>query len=257
MIRFLELLTIKIMRSIKKFIIGGLAFHLIFFSMDVQCQNNEASFPLPEVVDPDKHGKIPSDAIVLYNGGTLGQFESLDGTPAKWMVEGDHFTVKPGTGNIQTNEQFGSCQLHVEWKTPDDSADKEGQESGNSGIYLMGKYEIQVLNSFQNETYPDGQAGALYKQYPPLVNASRKPGEWQEYDIIFYAPDFNDEGIQIRSGYVTVFHNGILIHHNAQIMGPTTAYNKDLPEAASEGPLMLQDHSNEVSFRNIWIRKLK
>ncbi len=213
--------------------------------------------PQPVVIDPGDHWNAPSDAIILFDGGNLDQFESVNGGPAEWEVHGNYFTVNPGTGNIHTRRHFSDCQLHIEWRTPPEASEEEGQKSGNSGIYLMGKYEVQVLNSYNNETYPDGQAGAIYRQYPPLVNASREPGEWQVYDIVFYAPEFDDNGIETRRGYVTVFHNGVLIQYNAGIQGPTTAYNKNIPEDATEGPLMLQDHTNEVSFRNIWIRELK
>ncbi len=225
--------------------------------MIANAQDNKDPLPLPEVITSGSGMSAPSDAIILFTeGSTLDKFESTKSGPALWKVKGSHFTVEPGTGDIQTKTLFGSCQLHIEWRTPIEDADKEGQKSGNSGVYLMGKYEVQVLNSYINVTYADGQAGAIYKQHPPLVNASRKPGEWQVYDIVFLAPEYNEEGNKTKSGYFTVFHNGVLIHHMAEIGDPTTSFNKDLPELASKGPLMLQDHTNKVSYRNIWIREL-
>ncbi|HKJ79554.1 MAG TPA: DUF1080 domain-containing protein, partial [Prolixibacteraceae bacterium] len=137
-----------------------------------------------------------------------------------------------------------------------DAKKKEGQKAGNSGIYIMGKYEVQVLNSFENETYTDGQAGAVYKQYPPMVNASLRPGKWQEYDIVFEAPEYDDKGNLEKPPFITVFHNGVLVQNHVEVQGPTTAYNEQLPENAEKGPLLLQDHNNKVSFRNIWIREL-
>jgi len=210
----------------------------------------------PAVVTPGKDGTPPSDAIVIFDKETLQKFEGVEGGAAQWTVEGNYFTVNPGAGNILTKEHFGDIQLHIEWRTPPEDADKEGQKSGNSGIYLMGKYEIQVLNSFRNETYPDGQAGAVYRQHPPLVNASQKPGEWQQYDIVFYAPKYNTDSTVEKAGRITVFHNGVLVQHYAEISNPTIAHNEQLSLTAPKGPLMLQDHNNKVSYRNIWIREL-
>lgn len=230
-------------------------------------QEKENNFLNPEVINPGKSGKAPSDAIILFDRGSLSNFESItegsipspeDGSPAKWKITGKQFTVVPGTPNIQTKEKFGDCQLHIEWKTPrnDVRNGKMGQESGNSGIYLMGKYEAQILNSFRNSTSPSRQAGSIYNQHPPLVNASLKPGIWQVFDIIFTAPHFNANGLEIKPGYFTVFHNGILIQNHVDIKGPSHAGNEKTPIDQPELPLMLQNHQNEVSFRNIWIRKL-
>lgn len=221
----------------------------------------------PVVIQPARHGKAPSDAIILFYKGSLNKFESivegstvsdLDGTPAPWKVKGRKFTVIPGTPNIQTKERFGDCQLHIEWKTTvkDVRAGKKGQECGNSGIYMMGKYELQVLNSYENTTNYDQQAGAVYRQHSPLVNASLKPGKWQAYDIIFMAPRFNPDGSKKIAGYFTVFHNGVLIQNHVEIKGPSWAGNEKTPVSQAELPLMLQNHQNEVSFRNIWIRRL-
>lgn len=220
-------------------------------------QNNNEQ-PQPEKVEPAKRDKPPADAIVLFDRSSLDKFKSAkDGGPAPWNVKGGKFVVEPKTGNILTKDEFGDIQLHIEFKVPRDAKNFEGQKAGNSGIYIMGKYEVQVLNSYENETYTDGQAGAVYKQHPPMVNASVKPGKWQEYDIIFEAPEYNSNGNLKKPPYITVFHNGILIQNHVEVQGPTTAYNKELPENAEKGPLMLQDHSNEVSFRNIWLRELE
>ncbi|HET6557889.1 MAG TPA: DUF1080 domain-containing protein [Prolixibacteraceae bacterium] len=221
----------------------------------------------PQIIQPGKKSKAPSDAIVLFDKGSLGSFESivegstvssLDGSAAQWKVSSKKFTVIPGTPNIQTKEKFGDCQLHIEWKTPrkDVKAGKKGQECGNSGIYMMGKYELQVLNSFENTTNYDQQAGAVYRQHTPLVNASLAPGKWQVYDIIFTAPRFNPDGSKATPGYFTVFHNGVLIQNHVEIKGASWAGNEKTPITDPELPLMLQNHQNEVSFRNIWIRRL-
>jgi hypothetical protein len=213
--------------------------------------------PHPKVVIPAMNKRPPSDAIVLFSKGNLDSFMSVnDKTVAPWKVKGKKFTVLPESGNIITRENFGDIQLHVEWRTPGDAQKFDGQKSGNSGIYLMGKYEVQVLNSWEKTTDPDRQAGSVYNQHVPLVNASFKPGKWQTYDIVFEAPGFDDKGVQTKAPYVTVFHNGVLIQNHVEILGPTTAYLESIPDVATEGPLMLQDHNNKVSYRNIWIRKL-
>jgi hypothetical protein len=165
--------------------------------------------------------------------------------------------VKPGTGDIRTKEHFGDCQFHIEWAAPSEvKGDSQGR--GNSGVFLMGRFEIQVLDCYDNLTYPDGNTAAIYGQYPPLVNACRKPGEWQTYDIFFEAPRFDGDKL-VSPAYVTVVHNGILVHHRQEIMGPTghrnvSSYSAPLP---SEGPLSLQDHGDLVRYRNIWVRPLK
>lgn len=222
---------------------------------DIIAQNRE--LPEPPVVHPGKR-KPPSDAFVIFKRGSLENFESIDGSPADWKIKGKKFTVNPESQNIQTKHKFNDCQLHIEWRTPpkDVKEGKQDQLCGNSGVYLMGKYEVQILNSFKNKTYPDGQAGAIYGQYPPLVNASLKPGKWQTYDIIFTSPRFSPEGKQRSAGYLTVFHNGILIQNHVEILGPTTASNDKTAAEMEELPLMLQKHNNKVSYRNIWIRRL-
>ena len=231
---------------------------VICLAHGLKAQNN-TTLAEPLVVNPGKKAKAPSDAVILFEQGSLEAFEQVEtGGAAGWKIGGRKFTVTPGAGNIQTRQRFGDCQLHIEWRTPkkDVKLGKEGQQNGNSGIYLMGKYEIQVLNSHINKTEPDRQAGSVYAQHAPLVNASLRPGKWQRYDIMFTAPRFNPDGSRRAQGYVTVLHNGVLIQHNAEIAGPTTAFSEQFPTEFPELPLLLQDHSNEVSYRNIWIRKL-
>ena len=211
----------------------------------------------PAIVTPGRtSADPPSDAIVLFNGRDLSHWRGKDGGAAKWNVRDGYVEVAPGAGDITTTDKFGDVQLHIEWATP--AVPKgEGQERGNSGVFLMGRYEIQVLDSYDNKTYYHGQAGAVYKQHAPLVNASRKPGEWQSYDIVFHAPRFDDQGKVIDRARVTVLHNGVLIQNNVEIYGLT--YN-DRPALyiahSAEEPLHLQDHGNPVRYRNIWIRKL-
>jgi hypothetical protein len=192
--------------------------------------------------------------MVLFDGQGLAKWISHDGGDVKWIVADNVLEVVPKTGDIRTREDFGDCHLHIEWATPAE-VKGDGQGRGNSGVFLMGMYEIQVLDSYDNVTYADGQAAAIYGQYPPLVNASRKPGEWQTYDIFFVAPRF--EGERLASpAYVTVIHNGILVHHHRAFLGPTghkiiPAY--DVPHGP-KGPIRLQDHGDPVRYRNIWLR---
>jgi hypothetical protein len=207
-------------------------------------------WPVPKVIDPGPPGGPPSDAIVLFDGKDLSQWEGGD----KWIVEEGVATVHGG--GITSKQAFGDCQLHVEWAAPAEVQGK-GQGRGNSGIYLMGRYEVQVLDSYDNETYPDGQAGSLYKQWPPLVNACRKPGEWQTYDIIFKAPQFDADGKLSSPGYVTVLHNGVLVQNHAELQGSTAWDRAPAYEAhPAKLPLHLQNHGNPVKYRNIWIREL-
>jgi hypothetical protein len=229
------------------------------FILNVQCQKPEETEDWsrkPEVVTPGKGTLPPSDAIVLYRGaGDLDKWESVNGGPTKWIA-GEELTVAPGTGVIQTKQSFGDMQLHIEWRSPAE-VKGDGQGRGNSGIFLMGKYEVQVLDSYNNETYYNGQAGSIYKQTIPLVNACLPPGEWQRYDIIFKAPVYNGDGTKKSPAYVTVIQNGVLIQNHTEILG-TTEYigpPKDIAHP-SRLPLALQDHGNPVSYRNIWVREL-
>jgi hypothetical protein len=222
---------------------------------------NAEPFPAPRaeplIVTPGRtSADPPSDAIVLFDGRSLARWRSADSSAAKWIVRDGYVEVAPGTGGIMTADSFGDCQLHIEWATPA-VVKGEGQERGNSGVFLMGRYEIQVLDSYQNKTYFHGQAGAVYKQYAPLVNASRPPGEWQTYDIIFRAPRFDEQGKVTRRARVTVLHNGVLIQNNVEIYGNTYNDRAALYIAhPGELPLSLQDHGNPVRYRNIWIRRL-
>jgi len=224
--------------------------------------------PRPAAVTPgelstyDKPGTAPSDAIVLFDGKDLSQWCHVDREDpsqlieAQWKVEDGFFEVTAGKRNLQTIDSFGSCQLHIEWQTPA-KVRGDSQGRGNSGVFFMDAFEVQVLDSFDNRTYADGQAGALYGQYSPMVNASRKPGEWQIYDIIFEAPKFSlDEKLE-EPASITVMHNGIFLHHAKKYYGPTGGgvipkYNPLSPA----GPIRLQEHGNPVRFRNIWIRPL-
>jgi len=199
-------------------------------------------------------GNVPSDATVLFDGTNLSQWQGGNGD-AQWTVKDGYMEVN-GTGSIRTRESFGSCQLHVEFATPTEVKSKS-QGRGNSGVMIMGLYEIQVLDSFDNRSYSDGQAGSIYGQYPPLVNASRAPGQWQAFDIVFEAPEFDKEGVLVKPAYITVFHNGIVVHNRATSLGQVA--HKDPPQwkaHAEKLPLTLQDHGNPVRFRNVWIRPL-
>jgi hypothetical protein len=215
---------------------------------------HDADRPVPPVVTPGAHGAAPSDAVVLFDGGDLSAW-TRGGEPAPWKVQ--EGAMVAGGGDISTREAFGDCQLHVEWATPAE-VKGESQARGNSGVFLMGRYEVQVLDSFENRTYADGQAGALYGQEPPMVNASRPPGEWQSYDIVFRAPRF-EGGQLIAPAVMTVFHNGVLLHHARPMLGPSRHRSVASYEGESEsvGPISLQDHGDPVRFRNIWVRRLE
>ena len=213
--------------------------------------------PEPRIVTPGEGAKPPSDAIVLFDGKNLSEWLSVkDSTAAKWELNSDgSVTVKPGSGDMQTRRSFGDCQLHVEFQEPAVVVG-EGQNRGNSGIFLQNRYEVQVLDCYQNRTYSNGQTGAIYKQSIPLANACRKPGEWQTYDILYTSPRFNSDGILITPGHVTVILNGVVLQLNTEIKGTTEYIGLPKNMAHGKAPLRLQDHSCLVSFRNIWIREL-
>ncbi len=226
-------------------------------------QMSEYWTPQPPVVTPGTTTSkavitAPSDAIVLFDGKDLSAWESVQGGPAQWIVKEGAFTVNKPTGDIRTKQEFESFQLHIEWCIPEDITGTS-QARGNSGIFLQGMYEIQILDCYNNETYVNGQAASVYKQTPPLVNAMRKPGEWNVYDIIYTAPVFKEDGTYRYPPRVTVIHNGVVVQNNTTILG-TTEYI-GFPKVAKHGagPLILQDHgdpSEPISFRNIWVREL-
>jgi len=215
--------------------------------------------PIPKIVEPGKtNDQPPSDAIVLFSGKDLSGWLNKNNQPAQWKVEDNAMTVVKGTGEIHTAQKFGNCQLHIEWRTPE-KVEGESQGRGNSGIFLMSQYELQVLDSYNNRTYSNGQAGSIYKQHIPLVNASKPPGVWQTYDVIWTAPRFDAAGNLTDSARVTVFHNGVLLQNNFALKGITRYIGIPYYKAHGESPIKLQSHgdpSEPISFRNIWIRPL-
>jgi len=231
-------------------------------------QDTEVWTPVPAVVTPGATDSAPpSDAIVLFDGRNLDQWVSAqDGSPAQWTVGGGVMTVKkaPGVGNIQTRRTFRNYQLHIEWKIPENITGSS-QARGNSGVFLASTgpgddgYELQVLDSYNNPTYVNGQAGSIYKQNPPLVNPNRKPGEWQTYDVVWTAPTFNDDGSLKTPAYVTAFFNGVLVQNHFELKGQTLYIGTPFYKKYDRAPIKLQahgDHSEPISFRNIWVREL-
>ncbi|MEO7309693.1 MAG: DUF1080 domain-containing protein [Chitinophagaceae bacterium] len=214
--------------------------------------------PVPKVIEAGKsYGGASSDAIVLYSTKKdSSNWSGINGKPFGWLADDSSLTVMPSKGDIQTKQAFGDCQLHIEWRTPL-GVKGTGQDRGNSGIFFMGRYELQVLDNFNNVTYSNGQAGSIYKQRMPLVNVCRKPGEWQTYDVIFTAPVFYDNGMLKSAARITVLQNGVLVQNNVEIWGATTYIGVAKYEKhSSKEPLILQDHSHKVSYRNIWVREL-
>jgi len=221
----------------------------------------------PIVIKPPRRlGLPPSDAIILFDGKNTSEWVSeRGGGEVKWKVENGYVEVVKKAGGIRTKKAFGNCQLHIEWRTPEDVDPKiSDQKRSNSGVFLMDRYEVQVLDSYtkdnyeDNKTYADGQAAALYGQHPPLVNACRKAGQWQTYDISFLRPIFDENGKLVRKARITVLHNGVVVHNNLEIEGTTSHKKKAAyrPHPNNEGYIRLQDHGNLVRFRNIWIREL-
>ncbi|MEN8772151.1 MAG: DUF1080 domain-containing protein [Akkermansiaceae bacterium] len=227
-------------------------------------ETDTAKQPLPPVVTPgDKPGAPPSDAVVLFDGSAdsfSANWTDTKGGPSKWKVVDGAMESVRRAGYVQSKEKFGSCQLHIEWASPA-KVQGDGQGRGNSGVFLMGTYEIQVLDSYENQTYADGQAGALYGRSKPKVNAARKPGEWQSYDIIFHRPLFDKDGEVTRRATFTVLHNGVLIQDHTVLSGGTGWRGphaaSDYKAHADKMPLSMQDHGNPVRFRNIWVRPLE
>jgi hypothetical protein len=219
--------------------------------------------PQPAVVEPgtfssqEEPGRPPSDAIVLFDGKDLSQWVAMDGSPTKWIVRNGVMECVPGSGYARTLQSFGDCQLHVEWASPN-PPHGEGQGRGNSGVFFgYNRYECQVLDSYQNKTYADGSAAAIYGQYPPLVNVMLPPGKWEIYDILWTAPRFDAEGNLVSRARETVFHNGVVVQNNVELTGRTDGFGwvpyKAHPERL---PISLQDHGNPVRFRNVWVREL-
>ncbi|WP_290790492.1 3-keto-disaccharide hydrolase [Flavihumibacter sp. UBA7668] len=243
----------------KQFFLASIAFIGSFSACVAQGDPklSEQWKPVPPVINSGSTTQAPSDAIILFDGKNSSEWVSAkDGTsPAAWTVENGILTVKAGTGDIKTKQSFEDFQLHVEWRTPA-KVEGDGQGRGNSGIFLMEQYELQVLDSYGSTTYSNGQAGSIYKQTMPLVNACKGPGEWQTYDIIFTAPRFHDNGMLKSPARITVLHNNVLVQNNTTIAGATEYIG--LATYKKHGPLgiKLQDHGNPVSFRNIWLRKL-
>jgi hypothetical protein len=219
--------------------------------------------PLPAVVMPgtsssqEQPGVPPSDAVVLFDGKDNSPWVAMDGSPTKWVVHDGALECVPGSGYTRTLQAFGDCQLHVEWAAPN-PPHGNSQGRGNSGVFFgVDRYEIQVLDSYQNKTYADGSAASIYGQYPPLVNASLPPGKWQTYDIIWTAPRFDADGKLVSKARETVFHNGVLVHHNVELTGPTGWIGRVPYQAHPERtPIALQDHGNPVRYRNVWVREL-
>ena len=228
----------------------------------IKWKTGDRSRPLPPMVTPgdpstaEHAGTAPSDAVVLFDGKDLSAWQQKGGKPAAWKLRDGYFEVYPPSGDLVTKRAFGDCQLHVEWATPNPPHGTD-QEPGNSGVYLQSLYEIQVLESHQNKTYADGQAGAMYCQYPPLVNPSRPPGEWQSYDVVFHGPRFSGSTLE-EPATVTLLFNGVLAQDHVLLTGPT-AYMQRPPYTPTPPklPLLLQDHGQPVRYRNIWIRELQ
>jgi len=239
---------------------------LVLISFSMACaqqdkrtpESTEVWEPQPKLVTTKEPGTPPSDAVILFDGKNLDEWVSIDGgTAAKWTVKDGAFTVAPGMKDIKTKKEFGDVQLHVEWRSPAvTDPSKVSQGRGNSGIFLQERYEVQVLDNYENKTYSNGQAGSIYKQHIPLANACKKPGEWQIYDIIYTAPRFNEEGRVIVPAYVTVIHNGVLLQNHVALWGATQYIGYPLYVKHGKASIQLQDHGNLVSFRNIWLREL-
>jgi hypothetical protein len=233
---------------------------IAFGQQPVRWLAHDMNRPRPCVVGPGKLTlPVPpaEDAVVLFDGGDLSKWRDPQGGPARWRLKEGAIESVPLSGYLFSADKFGDVQLHVEWATPS-PANGRGQGRGNSGVFLMGLYEVQVLDSYQNDTYPDGQAGAIYGQYPPLVNVCLPPGEWQSFDIAFRRPRFSESGTIARPGRISVHHNGVLVQDSVEIWGPT-AWLQNMPYTSlgDKLPITLQDHGNPVRYRNIWLRNLK
>ena len=234
-----------------------------YADVDPNWLGHDRNRPAPAVVDPgypssqDHVGKAPSDAVVLFDGTDLSRWVAMDGQPTKWIMRDGAMECVPGSGYARTLQSFGKCQLHVEFATPN-PPHGNSQGRGNSGVFFgMGRYEIQVLDSYNNKTYSDGSCGSVYNQYPPLVNASPPPGQWQTYDILWTPPRFKADGSLECRARVTVFHNGVLIQNNVDLVGGTSWMDRVPYEKHPEKlPIAFQDHGNPVRYRNVWVREL-
>ena len=211
--------------------------------------------PAPPQVRTGELGSPPSDATVLFGGSNTSSWEAVNGGEIKWQISNGALQVAPGSGSIQTREKFSSVQLHLEWRSPS-IVQNNGQDRGNSGVILMERYEVQILDSFNNPTYANGQAASIYKQHIPLVNASKEPGAWQTYDIVFMAPAFDESGQVVQPATLTVFHNGVLAQNNVSVKGSTTFIGQPSYKAHGAASIVLQDHRSPVQYRNIWVRRL-
>ena len=257
-ILILALCTIGVNAFAQQFVIRGTSDER---TLPMKAEMSEFYYPEVPVVTPGQAQKnsAPSDAIVLFDGKDLSMWQNSKGEAAQWTINPDgSMTVNKKAGDIMTKEVFGDMQLHIEWMVPEDITGS-GQARGNSGVYIQNKYEVQVLDSYQNETYVNGQAGALYKQAAPLANPCRKPGEWNVYDIIFTAPTFNSNGSYRDYPYVTVIFNGVLVQNHTMLVGTTEYIGFPTVAPHGDGPILLQSHgdpSAPISYRNIWVRKL-
>lgn len=249
----------------KSYIISSSVLVVTFASANERPANEltEVWQPVPPIVSAPID-RPPSDAIVLFDGKSLDHWEPVRAGEPGWKVEGGAMVVvpQPKPCDIRTKQSFGDVQLHLEWRAPAEIKG-QGQDRGNSGVFFMGLYELQILDSWKNSTYVNGQAGAIYKEYAPLVNASRPPGEWQVYEIVFVAPRFSPDGKLLTPARITAFHNGVLVQHDAVLTGPTpngaSFHQPTLPPYTvhpAKLPLLLQDHRHPVAFRNIWVREL-
>ncbi len=232
----------------RSLIVGGLIFGISSLAICKEWVSGIV-WPEPAVVDPGPVGGPPADAVVLFDGTDLSQWDGGD----QWVI--DNGIASPRGGDIRTKVSFGDCQLHLEWASPDQVVGN-GQGRGNSGVFLANLYEVQILDSFDNKTYFDGQAGAIYKTRPPLVNVCRKPGEWQSFDLIYEAPRFDEQGTMVKPGYLTVLHNGVLVQNHTEILGETSYEHPPTPKRHGRAPIRLQFHGNPVRFRNIWLREI-
>lgn len=248
------------MKKATLFVASSIFLAAALWAVQDQWPVHDPNRPMPPVVAPGPAGPPvppPSDAVVLFDGKSLASWTDAKGQPVKWKVENGYMEVMPKTGAIRTVRGFGDCQLHVEWMAPT-PAKGTGQDRGNSGVFLMDLYEVQVLDCYGNTTYADGMTAAIYGQHPPLVNACRPPGEWQTYDIVFHRPRFETDGKLLAPARMTVFHNGILVHECAVLTGPT-AHKARPPYKMHDAklPISLQDHDHPVRYRNIWLRELE